>query len=126
MHVDRDTLATALYVRIDDELKASPQLHRQRPQVGIAPRITDAELITLAVLQALLGHHKEARWIRHARANLTHLFPHLPKQPGYNKRLRALGAQITHHIRVLVLDTDLWHDPVRIADSTPGGMRTLS
>ena len=27
MHVDLDTLATALYVRIDDEMKASPQLN---------------------------------------------------------------------------------------------------
>ncbi|MEU4482976.1 IS982 family transposase, partial [Micromonospora sp. NPDC023966] len=91
MHVDRDTLATALYVKIDDELKSSPQLNRWRPAVGIAPKITDAELITLAVLQALLGYHKEARWIRHARASLTHLFPYIPKQPGYNKRLRTLG-----------------------------------
>lgn len=119
MHVDRDTLATALYVKIDDVLKSSPQLTRWRPAVGIAPKITDAELITLSVLQALLGYHKEARWIRHARMNLTHLFPYIPKQPGYNKRLRTLGTQITHLIRVLALDTDLWQHPVRVADSTP-------
>jgi hypothetical protein len=119
VHVDRDTLATALYVKIDDELKSSPQLNRWRPAVGIAPKITDAELITLSVLQVLLGYHKEARWIRHARTNLTHLFPYIPKQPGYNKRLRTLSAQITHLIRVLALDTDLWQHPVRIADSTP-------
>ena len=50
MHVDLDTLATALYVKIDDELKASPQLNRWRPKVGIAPKITDAELITLAAM----------------------------------------------------------------------------
>jgi hypothetical protein len=43
VYVDLDTLATALYVRIDDELKASPRLDRRRPKVGIAPRITDAE-----------------------------------------------------------------------------------
>ncbi|MGC4857444.1 IS982 family transposase [Micromonospora sp. DT4] len=119
MHVDRDTLATALYVKIDDELKASPQLNRWRPAVGIAPKITDAELITLAVLQSVLGYHKEAQWIRYARKNLLHLFPDLPKQPGYNKRLRTLTSQITHFIRLLTLDTDLWQHPVRIADSTP-------
>jgi hypothetical protein len=119
VHVDRDTLATALYVKIDDELKSSPQLNRRRPTVGITPKISDAELITLSVLQALLGYHKEARWIRHARKNLTHLFPYIPKQPGYNKRLRTLGAHITHVIRALALDTDLWRHPVRIADSTP-------
>jgi hypothetical protein len=35
VHVDLDTLATALYVRIDDEMKASPQLNRWRPAVGV-------------------------------------------------------------------------------------------
>ena len=104
MHVDLDTLATALYVRIDDELKASPQLNRWRPKVGIAPRITDAELITVSVMQALLGdNHNESRWIRYAR----------------NKRLRTLGAQISRLIAVLAGDTDLWRHPIRIADSTP-------
>jgi hypothetical protein len=41
-----------------------------RPTVGIAPRITDAELVTLAVMQALLGHVSEARWLRYSRAHL--------------------------------------------------------
>src|SRR4051794_32771761 len=85
VHVDLDTLATALYVRIDDELKASPQLNPYRPKIGTIPKITDAELITVAVLQALLGHHNENRWIRAARKAIGHLFPYLPKQPGYNK-----------------------------------------
>ena len=119
MHVDLDTLATALYVRIDDELKASPQLNRPRPKTGMAPELTDAELITVAVLQALLGYHNEARWIRYAHKALAHLFPYLPKQPGYNKRLRAAVDQLKHLIRLLVLDTDLWRDPLRLADSTP-------
>ena len=119
MHVDLDTLATALYVKIDDELKASPQLSRWRPKVGIAPKITDAELITVSVLQVLLRYQDESHWIRYARKALRHLFPHLPKQPGYNKRLRTLGAQITHLIAVLATDTDLWQHPIRIADSTP-------
>jgi hypothetical protein len=119
VHVDLDTLATALYVKIDDELRASPQLNRWRPKVGIASKITDAELITVSVMQALLGYHDESRWIRYARKALHHLFPHLPKQPGYNKRLRNLGARMTHLVAVLATDTDLWQHPIRLADSTP-------
>jgi hypothetical protein len=38
VHVDLDTLATALSVKVDDELKASPQLNRWRPKVGIPRR----------------------------------------------------------------------------------------
>jgi hypothetical protein len=113
VYVDLDTLATALYVRIDDELKASPQLNRWRPAVGINPKITDAELITVSVMQVLLGYHNESRWIRYARKSIIHLFPSLPKQPGYNKRLRTLSTQLAHFIAVLVTDTDLWQHPIR-------------
>src|SRR6266536_686215 len=96
---DLDTLATALYVTTDDLLKTAPHLAPWRPAVGIAPKLSDAELVTLAVLQALLGYPSEARWLRYARAHLGHLFPYLPKQPGYNKRLRAAAALLQQLIR---------------------------
>jgi hypothetical protein len=67
-----------------------PERAPWRPEVGIAPKITDAELVTLAVMAALLGYTSEARWLRFARAQLRSLFPYLPQQPGCNKRLRAL------------------------------------
>ena len=69
---DIDTLATALYVRTDDLLKQYPDLAPWRPKIGLQPRLTDAELVTLAVMQALLGYTSEARWIRHAHARLGH------------------------------------------------------
>jgi hypothetical protein len=114
-----DTLATALYVRTDDLLRESPHLAPWRPRTGIAPRLSDAELVTLAVLQALLGFTSEARWLRHARAGLRHLFPYLPQQPGYNKRLRRMSGTISWLTRALARDTSLWHDDVWLADSTP-------
>ena len=119
MDADLDTLATALYVRVDDLLKASPQHAPWRPEVGLAPVISDAELVTLAVLQALLGYASEARWLRHARERLRHLFPYLPHQPGYNKRLRQLAATMNWLIRALARDTSVWADDVWVVDSTP-------
>jgi hypothetical protein len=116
---DLDTLATALYVRVDDLLKTHPERAPWRPEVGIAPKIADAELVTLAVMAALLGYTSEARWLRFAHAQLRSLFPYLPKQPGYNKRLRNLTATIGWLIAVLARDTSLWSDDVWIADSTP-------
>ncbi len=85
---DLDTLATALFVKTDDLPKSSPQLAPWRPTVGITPQLSDAELVSLAMMQAILGFTAEARWLRHARAHLRHLFPYLPKQFSYNKRLR--------------------------------------
>ena len=119
MTTDIDTLATALYVRTDDLLRAAPQLAPWRPKVGISPTLTDAELVTLAVMQALLGHTSEARWLRYARAHLGHLFRYLPQQSGYNKRLRAAAGLITMVIRVPATDTTLWTDDVWVVDSTP-------
>jgi hypothetical protein len=114
-----DTLATALYVKVDELLKAAPQLARWRPVVGIAPKLSDAELVTLAVMQALLGFCSEARWLRHASRHLRHLFPYLPGQSGYNKRLGAATGLIRHAIRAIAADTALWTDDVWLADSTP-------
>src|SRR6266702_4605180 len=114
-----DTLATALYVKTDDLLKDSPQLAPYRPERGISPKLSDAELVTLAVMQALLGFTSEARWLRHARRHLRHLFPYLPGQSGYNKRLRAAAGLLQRAIRVLASDTTWWTDDVWVGDSTP-------
>ena len=119
MDADMDTLATALYARTDDVLKASPQLVPWRPEAGIEPQLSDAELVTLAVMQALLGYTSEARWLRHARKHLRDLFPYLPQQPGYNKRLRKTAGTIGVLIGVLARDTSLWTGDVRAVDSTP-------
>jgi hypothetical protein len=116
---DLDTLAVALYVKTDELLKAAPQLAPWRPAVGIAPKLSDAELVCLAVLQALLGFCSEARWLRYADRHLRHLFPYLPKQPGYNKRLRAAADLLRQVIGVLASDTSWWTDDVWVADSTP-------
>jgi hypothetical protein len=108
-----DTLATALYVKIDDERDGLLRLP------GRPPALSHSELICLAVMQSMLGFHSEARWLRYARAHLRHLFPFLPQQPGYNKRLRAALPQIKAVIRILARDTDFWEDTVWVADSTP-------
>jgi hypothetical protein len=116
---DLDTLATALYVTIDDLLKAAPHLAPWRPAVGIPPKLSDAELVTLAVMQALLGFVSEARWLRHAQRHLRHLFPYLPGQSGYNQRLRRAAELLRQVMRAIACDTTLWSDDVWVVDSTP-------
>jgi hypothetical protein len=116
---DLDTLAIALYVTTDDLLRSAPQRAPWRPAIGFSPRISDAELVTLAVMQALLGFTSESRWLRFATAGLHHLFPYLPQQSGYNKRLRTLAATISWLIGMLARDTSLWTDDVWVIDSTP-------
>jgi hypothetical protein len=119
MNADLDTLATALYVTIDDDLTDHPEWAPERPAVGISPKLSDAELLTLAVLQALLGFTNEARWIRHAHTNLGGLFPYIPDRPGYNKRLRGAINTMRHVTAALARRCASFTDDVWLVDSTP-------
>ena len=119
MNADLDTLATALYVTIDDDLANHPEWAPERPTVGIAPKLSDAELLTLAVLQALLGYTSEARFIRYAKTHLTALFPYIPKRPGYNKRLRAATNMMRHVTAALARRCVSYDDDIWLVDSTP-------
>jgi hypothetical protein len=109
---DLNTLLTGLYVKIDEYLE-------RRPRPGRPPKLSDAELLTLAVAQVLLGVRSDARWLRFVPRALPGAFPYLPGQSGYNKRLRGAVPLIKRLIRMLAADTDLWTDPVWITDSTP-------
>lgn len=118
MSKELDTLLTALYVVLDDRILPAVGCSRaHRP--GRKPTLSDAELLCLAVAQELLGIASERRWIRYARAHLTGLFPQLPGQSGYGKRLRAAGPLIAAVITELARDTASWHDLLRLVDSTP-------
>lgn len=119
MDTDLDTLATALYVTTDDLLRAHPERVPARPKIGIAPRTSDAEMLSLAVMQALLGFTNETQWLRYARKNLLAMFPTLPLQSGYNKRLRKLAGTMTWLVGELGRQTSIADDGVWVVDSTP-------
>jgi hypothetical protein len=55
-----DTLATALPATTDDLLKERPDWAPWRPAVGITPQLSDAELVTPAMMQAMPGFTSEA------------------------------------------------------------------
>ena len=59
--------------------------------MGIAPELSDAELVSLAVLQALLGFDSEARFVRYAKAHLTPWFPYVPQRPGFTNWASPVG-----------------------------------
>ena len=119
MGPDLDTLATALYVRIDDLLADNPDWAPKRPRVGIAPRLTDAELVTLAVISALLGYDNESQFVRFAKEHLRPWFPYMPNRDGYNKRLRGAAGTIARVTSALARECASWHDDVWLVDSTP-------
>jgi hypothetical protein len=109
---DLDALLTALYVLADDFLP-------KRRGPGRRPRITDAEIVCLAVAQIFLDCPKERRFLRLAKGRLGHLFPYIPGQSGYNKRVRALAPKIAELVTVLARLSPSFYDRLRLLDSTP-------
>ena len=113
-----DTLLSALYVGLDD--RVPPALGGSRDhRPGRKPALSDAELPCVAVAQHLLASSSERRWSRYARKNLPRMFPRLPGQSGYGKRLRRCGGLLAAVITELARDTASWHDLLRLVDSTP-------
>jgi len=109
---DLDTLLIALYVLADDLLP-------KRSGPGRKPRINDASVIALAVAQVFLDCPNERRFLRFAHTRLGHLFPYIPGQSGYNKRVRALAPQVCLLVNLLARSCPSFCDRLRLLDSTP-------
>ena len=107
-----DDLVVALYVTVDELLGK-----RSRP--GRPPRLSDAELVCLAVAQVLLGCNSERRWLRFVGHRLRHLFPYVPGQSGYNRRLRAAAPALRLTLEHLARTAPSWGDQWRLLDATP-------
>jgi hypothetical protein len=112
VHADLDDLVVALYVTVDDLLEP-----RRGP--GHPPKLSDAELICLAVAQALLGYHCERRWLRAVADRLGHLFPYVCGQAAYNRRLRRAAPLVASILAALAVASPSWCDQWRLLDATP-------
>ena len=112
MPPDLDALLTALYVFVDDLLP-------KRSGPGRRGRISASELVTLAVAQVLLDCASERRFLRFAQRRLGELFPYIPGQSGYNKRLRALAGEVCLVLGALARSCPSFCDRLRLLDSTP-------
>jgi hypothetical protein len=65
------------------------------PRPGPAGKVTDQELIALAIAQASTGLVSDRQFLGTIEGLLPGYFPDLPDQSQYNRRLRRLTPQIT-------------------------------
>ena len=86
MTADLETLVVAAYYYA--ALLPVPRL-RGRPA-----RVSDAELVALAVCQAVMGIPSDRQFLGLVGKVLPGFFPRLPAQSQYNRRLRALTPQL--------------------------------
>ena len=111
MHACLDDLVTALYVTIDDLL--GPRLGPGRP-----PRLSDAELVCLAVAQVLLGARSERHWLRLSVTGSGICF--LLARPARLQQAPAGGRTAPQPgIRHMARVSPSWWDRFRLLDATP-------
>ncbi len=111
MVADLDLLLIAVYCTVDDFLPKRAENAKRR--------ISDAEVITLCVAQALMGIPCDERFLRAARRQLGHLFPHLPERTAFHKRRLRLSGAIEALIREFARHSPGFYDDLLLVDSTP-------
>jgi hypothetical protein len=113
MDADLDLLLTTVFVTADDLLPDG--------QNNAARRVTDAEVVTLCVAQAIMGIPSDRRFLAVAAKRLGHLFPALPQQPGYFKRRRRLADTLEWLLEMFASQSPGFYDDLLLIDSTPLG-----
>jgi hypothetical protein len=68
------------------------------------------------------GIASERRWIRYARSHLAGLFPRLPGQSGYGKRLRSSGGLPV----IKVIRHHRWHAMAVVAELVDGEIAVVA
>ena len=111
MLADLDLLLTAVFCTADDLLPVKAKNARRS--------VTDAEVVTLAVAQEMMGIDHDAEFLALAHRTLSHLFPKLPQQPGYWKRRQRLSDTIEWLIGIFAQQSPGYRDTVVLLDSTP-------
>ena len=111
MDADLDLLLTTVFVTADDLLPER--------QNNAARRVTDAEVLTLCVAQAIMGIPSDRRFLAVAGKHLGHLFPRLPQQPGYFKRRRRLAETLEWLMGIFASQSPGADDNLLLIDSTP-------
>ncbi len=86
---------TTLYVFVDDFLTTHPTLSHWRRSPHAAPAFSDAEVLTIALLQGCLGVASLKQTYRLVAHNYRSAFPQLCSYPQWMARLQMLATQIS-------------------------------
>jgi Transposase DDE domain len=111
MLADLDLLLTVVYCMADDFLP--------RPPGNARRKITDAEIVTLCVAQAIMGVPSDYRFVAVAGKRLRHLFPAIPTRDALHKRRIRLAGQIEALIAHFARQSPGFFDDLLLVDSTP-------
>src|SRR6266702_3195393 len=83
--LDKATVLTPLFTIVDDTMKGSVMIQDALKRPGPAPRLSDSEVITLALYQELIGEPREDHFFRLHQASLRRFFPGLNERSRYKR-----------------------------------------
>src|SRR5207237_8282008 len=73
--LDKATVLTTIFTIVDDTMKGSPMIQQILERPGPAPRLSDSEVVTLAIYQELIGEPREDHFFRLHQEQLRPYFP---------------------------------------------------
>src|SRR5436853_7543156 len=92
--LDKATVLTTLFTIVDDTMKGPTMIQDALKRPGPAPRLSDSEVITLALDQVLIGEPREDHFLRLHQASLLPFFPCRNERSRYNRSTRDVSPLI--------------------------------
>jgi hypothetical protein len=109
--VDLETMLVSLYVLVDDWWERAHLSSPRKP--GRPPSLSDAEVLTLAIIAQWPRFRSERDFFRFADAHLRPYFPNLVSHGQLNRRIRALEPELKTFQRdlaeTLADDSEVYH-----------------
>lgn len=120
MPTNTEAILTHIFVIVDDFCKRFPR------KPGPKPKLTDSELITIALYTELLELTSESQQYRHTQRHLLAYFPRLCDRSRFHRRLKRLSPRLEEIRRHLLRALHVEETPFHVLDSTPVPVITFS
>jgi len=81
--LDKATVLTTIFTRVDDAMKGSTVIQDILKQPGSAPSLSESEVVTIALYQELIGEPCKDHFFRLYQEQLRSYFPGLNERSCY-------------------------------------------
>lgn len=118
--LDKASVLTTLFPRVDDTMKESAVIQHTIQRPGPVPQHSDSEVMTLALYQELPGEPREDHFLRLHHESLRSFFPGRNERSRYNRRKRDLWSVILAlRMSLPIVIESLAYEATAVIDSAP-------
>lgn len=118
--LDKATVLTTIYTIVDDVMKSSKVIEEILDRPGPSPKLSDSEVVTIALYQELIGEPREDHFFRLHQDQLRSYFPGLNERSRYNRRKRDLwSVMLAVRMSLQIIVDALYLEETATIDSAP-------